>query len=691
MADPLSRTVIQPGASGVNGSRPGSRSPAASARLDCRDREGCGALATAKRRGLIWFSGSVAAAVLTLSWRLDVNVSLQAACSGCTDFESGTAWGQVADENLTEASGVAVSIRNPGVIWAHNDGPRSQLYAIDFTGTLLGVCDLNQTVDDLEDIAIAPRPGGGGTLYVGDLGGSAAPKGLRDVVTVFRVPEPEVDPAWASAPRWSDLEGVERFALVYPDGRYDAETLMFDSPTQDLLVATKQDHECRIYRANLTNATHQQTLPLQFVCSVPFSLASAGAIARDGGQILLRREDWAMIWSRCDGESLADALKRPGVAVPVIGPPVEPNGEGIDFVGSGQGYVTLSEGRNPAIYFFQTQCPVAPVFTRRLQEQTNFVSRSVQFTVAAVGTPWPQFSWNHNGQPIPGASNASLVLSNLALSQAGVYQVVASNASGTVTQSATLTVLPRPVLRITEVQSSEAPGAPLPTGDWWELTSFESQTVDLSGFRFNDDAGGLSDAFVLPDGVLIQPGESMIFVEDLQPAEFISWWGAAHLPPALQIITYHGSGLSFNANGDSVRLWDNVTADPDDTLDRVDFGVADAGVTFNYDPVSQVWGGKSRLGVNGVIRAASAGDVGSPGRIIEPAPAPVLSGVLAGQTLRIEFDTVAAHRYALEVSNRLVGEAWTPTGDEVLATSDGRAFFTKPGVGGPRFYRVTVR
>jgi hypothetical protein len=637
------------------------------------------------------FSGAVAAAVLAFSCRLDADVSVQAACAGCTAFEPAAAWGQVADENLTEASGVAVGVRNPGVIWAHNDGPRSQVYAVDFAGALLAVYDLNETVDDLEDIAMAPQPGGGGNLYVGDLGGSAAPKGLRDAVTVFRVPEPVVDPAWASAPRWSDFEGVERFALVYPDGRYDAETLMFDSPAHDLLVATKQDRECRIYRANLTNATNRQTLPLQFVCSVPFSLASAGAISNDGRQIVLRREDRAIIWSRGDGESLENALKRAGVTVPVIGPPTEPNGEGIDFVGSGQGYVTLSEGRNPTIYFFQTQCPVAPVFTRLLREQTNFVSRSVQFTAAALGTPWPQFSWKHNGQPIPGATHASLVLTNLALSQAGVYEVVASNASGAVTQSATLTVLPRPILRITEVQSSEAPGAALPTGDWWELTSFESQTVDLSGFRFNDDAGGLSDAFVFPDGVLIQPGESVIFAEDLQPAEFISWWGSGNLPEALQIITYQGSGLSFNANGDSVRLWDNITTDPDDTLDEVDFGVADPGVTFNYDPVSKVFGGKSRLGVNGVIRAASAGDLGSPGRIGALTPAPVLSGVRAGETLRIEFDAVAGRRYALEVCNRLAGELWTPTGDEFLATSDGRASFTKLGLGGPRFYRVTVR
>ena len=51
----------------------------------------------------------------------------------------------------------------------------------------------------------------------------------------------------------------------------------------------------------------------------------------------------------------------------------------------------------------------------------------------------------------------------------------------------------------------------------------------------------------------------------------------------------------------------------------VDFGAADAGVSFNYDLGTGQFGGNSRLGVNGVLRAARTTDIGSPGRIRGPA------------------------------------------------------------------------
>jgi hypothetical protein len=618
-------------------------------------------------------------------------MSLRAACEGCTRFHSGVAWAKLDSKDLTEASGIAVSLLNPGVVWTHNDGSRSKLYAFNFEGALLAAWDMGKKVEDVEDIAIGPGPGQGIYLYAGDLGGSAENHGVRASVTVLRMPEPWVDPGWAGNPRSTDFAGVEKFTLEYPDGSYDAETLMIDAWTQDILIATKQEDTTRIYRANLSSATNQQTHVLEFVRSVPFSLASGGSISADGRQVLVRREDFAMIWNRCDDESIGDALGRSGMAVPVIGPPDEPNGEGIDFVGSGHGYVTVGEGENPSLYFFQAQCPAAPLFVRLFQDQTNFVSRLVGFSADALGTPAPRFSWNHDGLQIPGATNALLVVSNLTLSSAGVYQLIASNASGAISHSARLTVLPRPDLRITEVQSSEAPSPTLATSDWWELTSFESQPVDLSGYRFNDDSGDLNDAFMLEQRVLIHPGESIVWVDDLSADEFIAWWGAGNLPASVQIITYQGNGLGLSADGDRVRLWDNITSDAADVLTQVTFGVAESGASFNYDPVTRVFGGISQAGVNGVIRAASTVDWGSPGRVRQPASSPVLSARVVDEMLRLDFQAAAGHRYALETRGDFGVDAWAPTGDELLAVTNGPSFFTKPASSNIRFYRVRTQ
>ena len=243
-------------------------------------------------------------------------------------------------------------------------------------------------------------------------------------------------------------------------------------------------------------------------------------------------------------------------------------------------------------------------------------------------------------------------------------------------------------LRITEVMPSAAASPGVPTADWWELTSFYSQPVDLSGWRFNDSGGGLTDPYVFTNGPVINPGESIVFVEDLTPEEFRAWWGDTNLPSGLQIVTYSGSGLSFRTNGDTLSLWDKDS----NLVTREDFGAAERGVTFNYDPVSGQFGAKSKLGTNGVIRAAAADDIGSPGRITAGTNQPT-TGLLVRLTpdaIEIEFDAVAGYRYTLEESDDLGGGIWTPTDDSFLATSNVRTSFKEPRDAAVRFYRLRI-
>jgi hypothetical protein len=457
-----------------------------------------------------------------------------------------------------------------------------------------------------------------------------------------------------------------------------------------VFIVTKQESGGRLYRSNLTQASPKQTLTLEYLQTVPFSVASAGSISPDGAQIVIRREDFALMWNRCDNETVATALSRLGQAVPVVGPPLEPNGEGIDFLPNGQGYVTISEGLNPVIYSFSALCPMAPLFTSSLTNQTNFASRSVRFSATAVGRPAPGFLWQFNGQPLSGQTNDSLILSNLTVAQTGTYELIASNSAGSATNAATLVVLTRPALRITEAQSSENSSSGVPTADWWELTSFESESVDLSGYRFNDSNGGLSDPYTIPDGVTIAPGESMVWVEDLTPAQFRVWWGATNLPVSLQIVTYHGSGLALSAAGDSVQLWDNLTTDPNDTVARADFGPATTGVTFSYDPATGQFGTLSQVNVNGAFRAPITGDVGSPGRIRQPPPTPQLTFALADDALRIEFSALGGYRYSLETRSDLGSESWQPTGDVWTPMADTIISVSESLLDAVRFYRVTA-
>jgi hypothetical protein len=617
--------------------------------------------------------------------------SAAAACTDCSSFEPGVAWGAVMASPITEASGIVASRRNPGVLWIHNDGSRDRVFAVSTNGALLATFDFGKNVDDLEDLAAGPGPDAGTSyLYIGDIGGDAGTNTTRSEIKVIRIAEPRVELAWQTDPLTSDVAQADHIILLYPDGSYDAEVLLMDPLSGDIVVITKDPHLSRIYRANILTAGNRDTLTMEFVMTLGVTNLSAGDISPDGTEILLRREDFAMRWKRCDAEPIQVALSRPGQAVPVIGPPTEPNGEGIGFVASGSGYVTISEGIQPVIYFFQGTCDQPPQFTLKLSDQSVIVGGVARFEVMTTGYPTPAFSWRFNGQPLPEQQSSFLVLSNITAASAGEYEVTASNASGAVTSTARLTVRNQPNLRITEVMPAPAQNSAVDTADWWELTSFETEPVNLSGWRFNDNGGGFSDPFILPTGITIAPRESIVFVENLTPAQFRAWWGSAAVPPSVQIITYRGAGLGLGAGGDGLRLWNSTATDLADTVATVDFGAADPGVTFNFDPVSKQFGAKSQLGVNGVVRAAGGTDIGSPGKILGPAAPPTLTVKLAGETLRIEFDAEAGHRYRLQSRDDLTVGSWNPTGDILDAATNTRAFFDKPATDNARFYQVTA-
>jgi hypothetical protein len=485
----------------------------------------------------------------------------------------------------------------------------------------------------------------------------------------------------------ADFEGVETFTLAYPDGSYDAESLMVDPVTGEVLIATKQPATTRIYRVALPATAAVGTLPLTYLCEASFERASAGDISADGTLIVLRDETQATLWQRCDNEPLATALTRAGLALPIVGPPDEPNGEGLAFLPDRSGYITTGEGANPELFFFQALCPVAPRFTVAPTDQTAFAGGTATFSARASGHPAPAWQWHFAGQALAGETTPTLILANLGAAQAGLYQVVVANALGTATNQATLTVHAKPDLRITEVMASPTSGSG--RADWWELTSFEAQTISLGGWRFNDSNGGLSDPFTMPAGLNIGAGESIVFVEGLTPAQFRTWWGAANLPVQLQIVTYSGSGLGLGASGDGLRLWTDTATTAADTVVSVDFGPASTGVSFGYDFASETFGDASVAGVGGAFRAATSSDVGSPGFVRAPATAPELHAKLASGKLRIEFATEPQRLYRLHARATL-NAPWAPTGDTLRSTNSLTGAFETVIPDRERYFRVGV-
>lgn len=72
--------------------------------------------------------------------------------------------------------------------------------------------------------------------------------------------------------------------------------------------------------------------------------------------------------------------------------------------------------------------------------ETLVVGQTATFSVSALGGQL-SYQWSFNSTPIPGATNASLVITNIAYTNAGIYSVAITNTLGSIHPSATLAVV----------------------------------------------------------------------------------------------------------------------------------------------------------------------------------------------------------------------------------------------------------
>ncbi|HVU08039.1 MAG TPA: CotH kinase family protein [Verrucomicrobiae bacterium] len=332
---------------------------------------------------------------------------------------------------------------------------------------------------------------------------------------------------------------------------------------------------------------------------------------------------------------------------------------------------------------------VAPVITQSPADLEAYVGQSPVFTVQADGVPAPTYQWQFDGTNLVGATNAQLTLSITQTNQAGTYSIVASNLAGSVTNSFVLTITPKPNLVITEVMSSEAKkgtGVTISTSDWWELSNLGNFAVNLQGYRFDDDHDSFADAQTITNDVTIAPGESIVLVEDMTPADFITWWGATNLPAHLQIITYPSIG--FSSDGDAIYLWNAAATSMTDTVASVTFGAATKGVSFGYDPASQTFGGLSVAGQNGAFVAPVNGDIGSPGTILNLPRFTELN--FDGNSFNLGFVTEPNLNYTVEYKNDLADPVWQTLTNFTAASTLSVINDPTAMTNATRFYRVVV-
>ena len=354
--------------------------------------------------------------------------------------------------------------------------------------------------------------------------------------------------------------------------------------------------------------------------------------------------------------------------------------------------------------------PSAPRWVQTPTELTVLTGGVATFSATASGVPEPTYQWSVNGIPLSGATTASLTVNPVTPVQAGQYSVTASNASGTISHSVSLTVLSRPDIRITEVSSARTTLDPafidrvgFAPEDWWEITSFSPVPFSLSGWRFDDNSASLGSALTIADtNLVILPGESIVFVERLTPDQFRTWWGTNNLPTGLKIVTYTGSGIGLSSGGDGLRLWNATATANADTIDAVDFPAGDPGISFNFNPDTREFGKLSVLDINGVFQAPATlegvKEWGSPGRIragtiVTPVKPPLLTITQTEAALKVVLSAESGRTYRLQRRNE-AGSAWVNEGEPQATTVAGPitfSLFLDPNSASVGLFRVEVQ
>jgi len=222
------------------------------------------------------------------------------------------------DPEIVEASGL---VEQNGLFVTTNDsGDTGRVFAVDpSNGRTVGVISWPGEPEDVEALAPAGRHG----VWVGDIGDNAKD---RPSISVTRLPV---------AAENDEVPG-ETYELTYPGPARDAETLMADPRSGQLLVASKGILGGTLYAAPQQLSADGPNRMRELGDILP--IATDGAFFPDGRHLVIRNYGRAIIYSYPGLEEIGE-----------LDMPAQPQGEAIAVDDDGRVYVT-SEGVNEPVF-----------------------------------------------------------------------------------------------------------------------------------------------------------------------------------------------------------------------------------------------------------------------------------------------------------------------------------------------------
>jgi len=199
---------------------------------------------------------------------------------------------------LPEASSLAISRRDPHVLWSLNDSGPPTITALNTSGELLSrVRVTGANVNDWEDVTVAPC-GNQSCLYIADAGNGGGTQ--RNDVVIYRVREP-LSSDKETAP-------AEVFDAAYPDGEDHESDAVFALNGQLFLITKGHPAMLFAFPRDLTAGTMQT---LERIGEIPTAGFPAGTIPRryrvtdaeaspDGRWVAIRTNDALLIYRGAD-------------------------------------------------------------------------------------------------------------------------------------------------------------------------------------------------------------------------------------------------------------------------------------------------------------------------------------------------------------------------------------------------------
>ena len=259
-------------------------------------------------------------------------------------FESGKVLSELTDNKLNEASGLAASVTNDGLLWTLNDkGNEAEIYLVDKN------LKINMTVRldgidnrDWEDIVVGPGPDANlNYIYVGDIGDN---DGEYKQKYIYRFPEPKVGED-------KTITDFDKIVFTLEDGAKDSESLFIDAKSKNLYVVTKREKPVSVYELKYPQPVGETATASKVLSLSLNEIVSADCFGKKG-DILMKNYKNIYYWENSDNLDVISLLKTKPQEVAYK---AEPQGESIAWAADGSGFFTLSEKKKKEasyLYFY---------------------------------------------------------------------------------------------------------------------------------------------------------------------------------------------------------------------------------------------------------------------------------------------------------------------------------------------------